>query len=122
MDLQLAAGDVRLPVGLLDNETARAFVKWLPVEAKALRWGEEIYFYTDKKLLAAGGTLEVEIGDVCYWIDGPGLAIFFGKTPASRADGKPRPASEVVVIGRISGDAKQLSKVKEGAKVTISKA
>ncbi len=121
MKIKLTAGKVTLPVELAQNETAKAFAKWLPLKAEALRWGEEIYFYTDSKLPAAKGTLEVEIGDVAFWIGGPGIAIFFGETPASRADGKPRPASPVVIIGRVTDDARKLSAVNEGEPVLFER-
>ena len=60
----------------------------------------------------------VELGDLGYWPPGQAFCLFFGPTPASQGD-EIRPASEVTVIGRISGDTGPLKSVASGSTVVI---
>ncbi|MCX6659607.1 MAG: hypothetical protein NTX81_04415 [Candidatus Bathyarchaeota archaeon] len=64
---------------------------------------------------------EVEVGDCAYWPDGNCFCIFFGRTPASSGN-KPVAASAVNVFGRIDGDAKVFSRVKDGERIQVEKA
>jgi hypothetical protein len=48
------------------------------------------------------------------------MCLFFGPTPNSR-DGKIMPASAVNVFGKLEGDPKVLSGVKEGELITIAR-
>jgi hypothetical protein len=66
-------------------------------------------------------TTKVKIGDIGYWPPGNALAIFFGPTPMSSGD-DPVPASEVNLVGRITGDATILKKAKGDNKIKIEKA
>ena len=76
---------------LNDSPIARALAQRLPITATVNRWGDEIYFDVPVKMANTEPTLEVKVGDIAYWPEGPCLCIFFGKTPASRTD-EPRPA------------------------------
>ena len=117
---------IRLKVGAVVFEAkpdggaiARAILARLPIESVAQRWGEEIYFDVPVKMGNTAPTLDVKVGDVAYWPDGPCLCIFFGKTPASKGN-EPRPASEVTVIGRTDAGPVLLRSVKDGATITLS--
>ena len=61
------------------------------------------------------------MGDVAYWPQGACMCLFFGMTPNSR-DGKIMPASAVNVFGKLEGDARVLSSVKEGDSIKIERA
>jgi len=43
---------------------------------------------------------------------------FFGRTPVS-IDNKPKPASEVNIVGKIIGDVSTLRDIKSGDKITV---
>jgi uncharacterized protein len=59
----------------------------------------------------------VTAGDIGYWPPGNCLAIFFGPTPMSTGP-DPVPASDVNLVGRISGDATLLRGCR-GAKAVL---
>ena len=109
---------IELDVKPADNDAAKKISGVLPIESTVKTWGDEIYFDTGITAPAGGGTLDVAAGDLAYWPDGKCLCIFFGRTPAS-SDDKPVPASEVVIVGKVSLDAAILRKVKSGSKITI---
>jgi hypothetical protein len=95
---------VTLEGELGDTETARALAEALPIEADVSTWGEEYYFGVPlERELDETATTAVEVGDLGYWPPGRALALFFGRTPASGPDGRPVPASEVSLVGRVEG-------------------
>ncbi|MCX6910835.1 MAG: cyclophilin-like fold protein [Verrucomicrobia bacterium] len=116
--IKITAGQVSLAATLNDSETARLVVRALPIEARANRWGDEIYFTIT---VAAGEENPQEVvaaGDLAYWPPGRAFCIFFGPTPASVGD-EPRAASPVNVVGRVVGDAAQFRQVRDGEPVKI---
>ena len=104
---------------LHDNPITAAIIQRLPITSQAQRWGEEIYFDVPVKMANTQPTLEVKVGDLAYWPEGPCLCIFFGRTPASKG-GEPRPASPVTIIGRTNAPPARLHLVAEGATITVS--
>jgi hypothetical protein len=102
-------------------KTAKAIVDSLPFESSASTWGEEIYFSIPVDVPREKIQREVEVGDCAYWPDGNCFCIFFGRTPASSGN-KPVAASAVNVFGRINGDAKVFSRVKDGERIKVEKA
>jgi len=116
-----AAGRV---IGEIDErknpKTAQSIWDALPIEAKANRWGEEIYFEIPVKIREENSQQDVEIGDLPYWPLGNVFCIFFGRTPVSKGD-KPRAYSPVNVFGRILGDAKVFKKVRDGDPIRIDR-
>ncbi len=109
---------IELNIKPAGNATTKEIDKNLPLESKAMIWGDEIYFDTGIKASPEGATLDVNIGDIAYWPQGKCLCIFFGPTPASSGD-KPVPASEVVIVGKAELDPNQLRKVKSSAKIVV---
>jgi len=100
--IRVTVAEVVLEGELRDTETARAIAEALPIEAEFDTWGEEFYFEVPvHRELDETATTEVEIGDLGYWPPGSALALFFGPTPASGAGGRPVPASEVSLVGRV---------------------
>ncbi|MFO7996950.1 MAG: cyclophilin-like fold protein [Dehalococcoidia bacterium] len=111
-------GVVEAAAELNETRTAQAIWEILPVEGRANLWGDEIYFSIPLSLELDAGQELVNVGDLGYWPDGTAVCIFFGRTPVSLGD-EIRPASPVVVFGKVIGDATAFTKVAAGAKITI---
>jgi hypothetical protein len=56
--------------------------------------------------------------DLGYWPPGHAFRIFFGRTPASQGD-EIRPASAVMVIGKVRGDPTVFKQVSPGTPISI---
>ena len=122
MNLRIEAGQVVLMVELLDTPTAKALVAALPFEARAQTWGEEVYFTTPVSAgLEPDARQIVEPGTVCFWTEGDALALPYGRTPLS-SDSRPKLASRCNVLGKLEGDARMLSRIKAGEKITVTRA
>jgi hypothetical protein len=100
------------------SQTANAIWEALPIDARANRWGDEIYFEIPVDLEPEDGREVVEAGDLGYWPPGTAFCIFWGRTPASQAD-EIRAASPVNVFGRIEGDPTGFGAVRSGQPVRI---
>ncbi len=108
---------------LNNTNIAQNIYNKLPQESRVRTWGEEIYFELPFKFENEKPTLNVDIGDVGWWPEGNCFCIFFGKTPNS-LDDKPKPYSEVTIIGKIVIDEeiiKKLKLVKSNSKVRLEK-
>jgi hypothetical protein len=114
----IRTGSIELQAELNDTKTAAALRKILPVEGRANRWGDEIYFPIPLHLDIEGGREIVDMGDLGYWPDGNCLCIFFGPTPASRKN-EIRAASPVTIMGRVTDNPEVLKQVPQGAAVRI---
>jgi len=119
--ITITAGKLAVEAELNDSPCARAICEAMPIKASANTWGEEVYFDigVDFKL-ADDAREEMAIGEIGYWPTGSAFCIFFGRTPASGRDGKPRAASAVNPIGRVIGDAKALAAVSDGQQITLT--
>jgi hypothetical protein len=119
--IKLTAGDTSVLAELNDTQTAKTIIQALPIEAKGNRWGGEIYSPIEVQINLEEGSRDVlEAGELGYWPNGNAFCIFFGKTPASKGD-EIRAASDVNIIGKITGDTQYLWDVPDGAKVIIEK-
>ncbi|MGI5819012.1 MAG: cyclophilin-like fold protein [Armatimonadota bacterium] len=121
VQITITAGDVQVQGELDDSDCSRAIAEALPIKAEASTWGEEIYFSIDVDCPAEEMQAAVELGDLGYWSPGSAFCMFFGMTPMSTAD-EIRPASPVIVVGRMEGDLEALKTVRAGAPVTIERA
>ena len=101
-------------------KTAEAVWKALPVESRANRWGEEVYFSIPISVSEENAVEVVEMGDVAFWPPGKAICIFFGPTPASQGS-EIRPASPVNVFAKIVGDPKIFSKIRDGDRIEVKK-
>lgn len=118
--ITIAAGKVRVVAELNDTATARAIAEALPIQARANRWGGEIYFSIPVEVgIEAGAREVVQAGEIGYWPPGRAFCIFFGRTPASEGD-EIRAASAVNIVGRIEGRLEALWNVPDGAKISLS--
>jgi hypothetical protein len=119
--ITITAGDVSLPADLNDSPTAQLIWNSLPIEGRANRWGDEIYFEIPVKTgPEPDAREEVAVGELGYWPVGHAFCIFFGPTPVS-TDDRPRAYSPVNIVGRVIGDATLFRSVKSGTKVVLSK-
>jgi hypothetical protein len=113
--ISIHAGNIKLRAELYDTPSAERFLRSLPVEGRAATWGEEVYCpvaihgHSEDHLQD-----EVDIGEIGYWPPGKAVCIFYGATPASGADGKPRPAGPVQRIGRLLDDPARLRDTQDG--------
>jgi len=115
----IESGKTRIEVWLNNSEGAKELIEKLPIESKANLWGEEIYFYIKPRLTASkDAKQEVRIGDFAYWPPGPGLCLFFGKTPISKDD-RPRAANPVTVIGQVVSNIEELRKIKANDRIVV---
>ena len=100
----ITSADISATANLNESSTADAIWDVLPIEARANIWGDEIYFSIPVHEAEANDAREVvEKGDIGYWPHGDAFCIFFGPTPASRAD-EIRAASAVNIVGKVDGD------------------
>jgi uncharacterized protein len=121
MKIRIEVSGLEFTISPSDTPTAEAIIAALPFESSAQTWGEEVYFSTPVKAkLEPDARQVVEPGTVCFWTEGDALALPFGRTPMS-TDERPKLASRCNVLGKIDGDAKRLSRVKSGDKVTVRK-
>jgi hypothetical protein len=110
-----------LEAELYDTACAKAIYEKLPIEAKPNEWGDEFYFSIGLEMPPdETATTKVKVGHMGYWPPGTALAIFFGRTPMSTGP-DPVPASEVNIVGMITGDATALKKEKGAPKVRVEK-
>ena len=113
-------GTVEAELTSENPQTAERIWTALPIEGKANRWGDEIYFSIPISVEEEHSRADVEVGAIAYWPPGSALCIFFGRTPASRSE-KPRAASPVNVFAKLKGDVTAFRKVRDGDAVTIEK-
>jgi uncharacterized protein len=118
--IRIEADGVRLYAVLAPTPTSAAVWDALPLAGEVKLWGEEVYFDVPLRLpIEPQARAEVAVGEIGYWPEGPAIALFFGRTPASR-DATPVAASPVNVFGRITGDATRLGRVRAGATVRLT--
>lgn len=121
-NIKISVGSLTLPAELSSTPCARAIAAALPIEARPNEWGDEFYFEIPVDMpLDETATTKVKEGDIGYWPPGKALAIFFGPTPYSTGP-DPVPASEVNLVGKITGDAALLRQAKGARKIRIEKA
>lgn len=113
-------GTLSLDADLLDTPTAKSIAAALPVTARVMTWGEEVYFDVPVDVpREAGARAVVTPGEIAYWPEGPAIAIGFGRTPISKA-GETRLASPCNIFAKALGDVKTLAAVKAGITVRVS--
>ena len=113
-------GTLTLDAELLGTSTAKAVAAALPISSSVLTWGEEVYFDVPLTVAREADTRAVITpGEIAFWPQGPAIAIGFGRTPISK-DNETRLASPCNVFAKALSSVKVLSKVKTGAKVTVT--
>ncbi|MEM1667022.1 MAG: cyclophilin-like fold protein [Nitrososphaerota archaeon] len=102
----------------LNPKTVAAILKVLPIESKAMRWGDEVYFETPVSVGEENTKTIMDVGELAYWPPGRAIAVFFGPTPISQS-GEPRAYSPCNPIGKVVGGIEILKKVKSGTPVKV---
>jgi hypothetical protein len=117
--IRITAGKAQFQAQLNDTATALAIMEALPIEARANRWGGEIYFSIPVDAPLETGAREVlQPGEIGYWPPGSAFCVFFGRTPASEGE-EIRAASAVNVVGRVEGSLDELWNVRDSARITL---
>lgn len=107
---------------LEDKPTARLVWDALPCTSSANTWGDEVYFTLPVQAgLEPDAKQVVDPGAICFWTQGSALALPFGPTPISQDD-ECRLASECNLLGKLDGDPRLLSSVRDGDTITIERA
>jgi len=122
MKIRIIAGPVSVEADLSATPCGKAIAGALPLAARPNEWGDEFYFEVPVHMsLDDTATRAVKAGDIGYWPPGDAVAIFFGPTPLSSGQ-DPVPASEVNIIGRITGDPTVLKKAKGSSSIRLEPA
>jgi hypothetical protein len=116
--IKITAGSLVVDAELNDIRTASADWDALPIQANGSTWGDEVYFRIPVEAELENGQEVVELGDLGYWPPGQAFCLFFDPTPTSQGV-EVRPANEVTVIGKISGDSGVLKGISSGSSVLI---
>ena len=83
----ITIGKTKIEAQLLDTPTARNIKDTLPFASKAQLWGNEVFFETPTMAELEDDARDVvKAGELAFWTEGDGIAIAFGKTPASQGD------------------------------------
>ena len=106
---------------LNDSVISNKIYEKLPIKSRINTWGDEIYFPIPILGQNENGVSSVKLGDLAYWPPSNCFCIFFGKTPASTPT-EIRPASEVTILGRLSGKPQDWEIVNDGEEITLEKA
>jgi hypothetical protein len=118
VSLDFSSG-VRVICELVDEPELEKLLENSSFEAKAERWGDEVYFELPVKLELKGERTLMEVGEVAYWPDGNCLCIFFGPTPMSRNE-QPVAYSKVKPLGRVIEGLNRLKDVSNEELVRVS--
>ena len=119
--IRISDGATSVVATLNDANTATSVWDALPFTGRVQTWGDEIYFPIPVSAsLETGATDVVEPGTVAYWPPGHAMCLFWGPTPASRAD-ECRAASPVNTIGSVEREASVLSRMAPGAELTVAR-
>jgi hypothetical protein len=84
----------------------------LPIEGRAARWKEEIYFEIPVKMGEEKPESRVEQGSIAYWPMGNALCVFHGES---------QPYSPVNIIGRVTKNLHVFEQTKSGARIRLEK-
>jgi hypothetical protein len=118
--ISIRIGDQIFPAELDDSPAAARVVAALPLKVRMSRWGDE--YYGDCGLSIPGDSSArelMEAGEIAYWPPGSALCFFFGPTPAS-TDERPRAASPVLPIGKLTGSLEGLKRLKTKIEAEIT--
>lgn len=118
--INILTGEIQREAELNDSAMADSLWQALPVRGKANRWGDEIYFSVPVKVASGEKKGVVEEGDIAFWPQGSAFCLFFGPTPVS-TESEIRPASEVIMLGKVKGDLQPFKSVRDGQEVIIER-
>ena len=115
-------GGKMLRAELSDSPAARRVADALPLTVSLSRWGDEYYGSAGLVIPEDASARELmEVGEIAWWPPGKALCVFFGPTPAS-TDDRPRAASGVLPIGKVTGGIDALPGLGSRVKAAFRKA
>lgn len=118
-DITITAGGVTIRCTTRNTPTAEAVLAALPITARAMTWGDEVYFSTPVSCAAEPDARAlVEAGEIAFWPDGDAIAVGFGETPIS-APGEIRLASPCNIWADAMDDVTAFSAVSPGDPVEV---
>jgi uncharacterized protein len=119
--LAIVTGSVELIVQTRDTETARQILAVLPIQARTMTWGEEVYFPVPVNAGREADAKDViEPGEIAFWIQGHSIAIGFGRTPLSRGN-EIRLAASCNIWADALGDVRQLGIIEDGEPIAVTR-
>lgn len=117
--LKLTIGKVEIEAELFDTPTADALFAAAPFEARAVHWGEELYFTVPLRLeREEGARAVVAPGELAFRVEGEAVVIGYGPTPNSE-DREIRLAMPSNVWGVTGADVRQLRRVEPGELIRV---
>ena len=119
--IRIISGEVELRAELNESVSAKALVDKLPLELRMSRWGDE--YYGDCGVSVGEGPEArdlMAIGELAIWPPGSALCIFFGPTPISQGE-EIKPASSVIMLGKIEASLEEFKKVRDGDEIRLEK-
>ena len=112
---------VELILETRDTETARQILAVLPVRARAMKWGEEVYFMVPVNAgREADAKPVVEPGEIGFWTQGHAITIGYGRTPLSTGR-EIRLAAPCNIWADAKGDVRLLEAVEEGDEIELKR-
>ncbi|MCE5330046.1 hypothetical protein LLG07_06925 [bacterium] len=101
--IEIIFNEIVIEATLNESKTAKKLLKILPFKSEINLWGNEVYFEIPIEADLENGKELMDVGNIAFWPPGNAFCIFFGPTPVG--DGtKPRAASAVTVIGKITDE------------------
>ncbi len=117
--ISIQANNSKYIAEIYSTVTGKAILESLPIRAKAITWGEEIYFSIPTSCDLEKDCRDIlDVGELCYYPPMQAFCIFFGPTPIS-TDEHPRAADLVNVFGKITSSIKGLENVRSGDSIFI---
>lgn len=104
MKIEITIEQQVLEAELNDSKAAKKLAQSLPITVGMSWWGDEYYGNCGMSASATDDARELmDVGEIAFWPPGSALCFFFGPTPAS-TDDRPRAASAVIPLGKITSD------------------
>jgi hypothetical protein len=92
--------------------TVDTILRMLPVEGRAARWKEEIYFEIPVKIGEEKAKSTVEKGAIAHWPMGNAFCIFYGET---------QPYSPVNVMGKVTKNLHLFEETRSGKRIRVER-
>ncbi len=119
--LAITSGEIELVVMTRKTETARRILAALPIRARAMIWGEEVYFMVAVNAgREADAKAVIERGEIAFWTQGHAIAIGFGRTPLSEGN-EIRLAAPCNIWADAIGDVRDLALIEEGDEIEVTR-
>ncbi len=94
-------------------KTTDALLRRLPIEGRAARWRDEVYFEAGITMGLEKPRSNVESGTIAFWPMGSAICIFYGET---------QPYSPVNIIGVVQSGIEIFKDVAAGTKIRMERA